>query len=196
MLKVQLAFQGGGAKIVALLAAAEAVQELEKKSEVKVTRLAGTSAGAIVAALLAAEVSIPAVRDRLRSQYGQNLIAKFPKKSSLTAVIQALQGKRFWNDAPLAEWLETELGAVRQFSDLKRKLFVYSANLEAGGAEVQISSDLVTALLESAGLPFCFRTWRSGGQTINVDGGLCQNLPVDDLLADTSHGRVLGFTFP
>ena len=56
--KIQFAFQGGGAKLASLLAVAEYLQELEKRNEIVITRVAGTSAGAIVAVLLAAEVDI------------------------------------------------------------------------------------------------------------------------------------------
>src|SRR5438477_223460 len=50
---IQLAIQGGGAKIAALMATLEAVDSLQTSGAVKVTRIAGTSAGAIVGAVYA-----------------------------------------------------------------------------------------------------------------------------------------------
>lgn len=46
-LKIQLAIQGGGAKICSLLAAAEVIHDLETKREIQITRISGTSARAI-----------------------------------------------------------------------------------------------------------------------------------------------------
>ena len=61
---VQLALQGGGAKLMALLAAMEGVQEMDEK-QLKVTRLSGTSAGAIVACLYAAGIHMDVARTEL-----------------------------------------------------------------------------------------------------------------------------------
>ena len=54
-MNIQISFQGGGARLALLLAAAEAIRELESGPEplIKVTRIAGTSAGAIIGAFLA-----------------------------------------------------------------------------------------------------------------------------------------------
>jgi|GEM_PF-1469918 len=56
--KVQIAFQGGGAKLYSLIAAADAIRALEEENIIEVRRVAGSSAGAIVAALYAAKVPI------------------------------------------------------------------------------------------------------------------------------------------
>src|SRR5262245_49150576 len=53
MVDVQVVFQGGGARVAALLAAADALRQAERCRKIRVTRVAGTSAGAIVAALFA-----------------------------------------------------------------------------------------------------------------------------------------------
>ncbi len=52
-IKIQVAFQGGGAKFAALLAVVETLQELQKSGDIEVTRVSGASAGAIAAAILA-----------------------------------------------------------------------------------------------------------------------------------------------
>jgi len=193
---IQLTLQGGGAKFAVLLAAAEAVQELEAQKLIRVTRIAGTSAGAIVGAFLAAERPVAPLRARLTGREGQELIGNFPRKSRPAALLNAALGRPFWDDTPLGKWLAAEFEGLTTLNSLRKPLFVYSADLDSGGAETQTTGDVVTALLESAGLPFCFRTWRSGGQTVNVDGGLCENLPVTDLLADESYGRVIALAFP
>ena len=54
-LNLQLAIQGGGAKIVALMATMEAIDDLQQSGKLRVTRIAGTSAGALVGAICGAE---------------------------------------------------------------------------------------------------------------------------------------------
>jgi predicted acylesterase/phospholipase RssA len=195
-LDFQLSLQGGGAKIVALLAAAEAVQYLEEKREICLTRIAGTSAGAIVGAFLAAGKPISSIRASLAGDKGRHLIARFPVPGMPRALWQAYRGQPFWSDEPLQEWLSGVLPG--DFANLGKPLIVVSANLDQSKAEKHTGrGPLINALLESAGLPFCFRSWQSNGNSINVDGGLCENLPVEDLLADADKlGRVIGFTFP
>src|SRR5688572_7458070 len=76
--KLQVAFQGGGARLAVLLAAAEAIQALETDGIIRVTRIAGTSAGAIVGAFLAADIPICQIRQALTSEAGEELLARFP----------------------------------------------------------------------------------------------------------------------
>jgi predicted acylesterase/phospholipase RssA len=71
-LEVQIALQGGGAKLYSLLIAMREVERLEGRSNerrqhpaIKVTHIAGTSAGAIVAALYAARVPMGKVLARI-----------------------------------------------------------------------------------------------------------------------------------
>lgn len=71
-LRIQVAFQGGGAKIFALIAAAEVLKSFEREGRIEVTRIAGTSAGALVGTLYAAGVE-PAV---MRSELGSFPIRK------------------------------------------------------------------------------------------------------------------------
>jgi predicted acylesterase/phospholipase RssA len=66
--RIQVAFQGGGAKLCDLLAAAAAIKELENQKEVEVTRVAGTSAGAIAACWYATGLDIDLIRQRLRDK--------------------------------------------------------------------------------------------------------------------------------
>jgi predicted acylesterase/phospholipase RssA len=200
-MKLQIAFQGGGARLAVLLAAAEAVQELEHRKIIEVTRVAGTSAGAIVAALFAARCNIADIRVKLAGPEGQRLLTSFPPIGTVKSLYKAWRGDPLWDDAPLARWLTEQFAAApnspRFIKDLPTCLLVMSTDLEsAHGSMHSAEEDLVTALLTSAGLPFCFRTWKSSGQTVKVDGGLCENLPVNDLIAaEQTDGRVVAFSF-
>lgn len=102
--RLQLAIQGGGAKIVALLAALEVVQKLEADKKIKVTRIAGTSAGAIVGSLFAAGVPMSLVRQRFRDLTPAQLAAAFPPLG-LNVVTQLGRGKPLWKP----DFLKNEL---------------------------------------------------------------------------------------
>jgi hypothetical protein len=54
---------------------------------------------------------------------------------------------------------------------------------------------IVSALLDSCAIPYCFRIWQAAGPVI-VDGGLCENLPSDELLEhEKTDGPVLAVSF-
>jgi predicted acylesterase/phospholipase RssA len=87
VLDVQIALQGGGAKLFSLLVAMKEVERLEGRSNesddtkeapsIRVTHVAGTSAGAIVAALYAARVPMKAVLNRLEHLTLDDLLPSF-----------------------------------------------------------------------------------------------------------------------
>ena len=89
---IQLAIQGGGAKICHLLAAMEAIQELERLDELKVTRIAGTSAGAIVACMYAAKIDFAGFRTTLQSGLGQELLDLFHPPNVLAMAYSFVTG--------------------------------------------------------------------------------------------------------
>jgi predicted acylesterase/phospholipase RssA len=64
---VQIVFQGGGAKLCALMAVCEVLHAFEKEERITVTRLAGSSAGAIAAAMLGSRQPISDFKFNLRT---------------------------------------------------------------------------------------------------------------------------------
>jgi predicted acylesterase/phospholipase RssA len=78
---VQLAFQGGGAKFVSMLPVADALQDCERRGKVHIKAVAGTSAGAICASLIAADCDFTGLR--------RYLVASGPKH------IQNLMGDNY-----------------------------------------------------------------------------------------------------
>src|SRR5256885_377200 len=127
---IQLAIQGGGAKIVFLLAALHAVKRLETRGLLKVTRIAGTSAGAISGALYASGVSMPEAKEYFRSRR-ETFASTFPAEQSHTATIWKLwRNKPLWSQDLLRKALEDLLPKdVRQLKDLRIPLTIVATDL-------------------------------------------------------------------
>src|SRR4051812_22015903 len=95
-LPIQLALQGGGAKITYLLAALEALQEIERDGALRVTRIAGTSAGAIAGALYAARIDMAYARDTFAAHRDELLRAFPPTSASVRAAWKLITRRPFW----------------------------------------------------------------------------------------------------
>jgi NTE family protein len=197
---IQLAIQGGGAKITYLLAALEAVQSLQREGVLRVTRIAGTSAGALAGALLAAGVDMPRARDAFASNRDA-LLRAFPAPDvSLRAAWCLLTRRPFWNAAPLRRLLRELLAPCERLGDLKVPLVIVASDLTNMQPCVysDTSEPLISSLLDSAGIPFFLRTppgRAEDGYRVIVDGGLCENLPSDQLSFSAEEGEVVGITF-
>jgi predicted acylesterase/phospholipase RssA len=126
-LRCQLAIQGGGAKVVALLAAVEAVQQLQREGTVQVTRVAGTSAGSIVAALFAAGSDLASVRQELVRKFGADVARLFPPPSLKQAAVTT-----WWGEKPLFSAL-LDSCAIRETGSLTWK---HQRGRMTGGVEI------------------------------------------------------------
>lgn len=203
-LQIQLAFQGGGAKIVSLLAAAEKVQELHGSGQLRVTRVAGTSAGAIAACLLASGEPLSGVRAQLQRLPGSEWKKLLPAISRSRALWQLLRDDPFWEVQPLRDFLGTFFDAkgLRTLGDLKKKtgiqVFVVAADVTNSKPVVYEHDDepIVNSLLDSSALPFVLRTGKNSGGRVVVDGGICENLPSEVLESGVQEfGQVIGISF-
>lgn len=184
--KIQLAVQGGGAKISLLLAAMEAIEELQDQRVLEVTRIAGTSAGSIVGCLFAAGVPMRTVRDRLRDGLGEELMRTYraPKlRNVLHQAAPLFGGSPFWDEGHLKDLLARFFENPNlKLNELKVPVYVIAADISDLKAVTHKDEDnVITAIANSCGLPYCFRTWSRGGGTILVDGGICENLPSEVL---------------
>ena len=203
-LRVQLAVQGGGAKLCGLLAALEAVQRLEAEGLLTVTRLAGTSAGSIAAALYAAGIDLGTIRQRIKDN--QKRLVRFVPHLRKTDYGKILLGRTVADLEPIRRILADvfdERGLIR-FGDLKKPLYVIATDIH--NAKTQVyggfghgmtkSEDLIVdALVNSCAIPFYFRGPSDSNSGI-VDGGICENLPVDVLQQfEAESGIVVGITF-
>lgn len=201
-LKVQLAIQGGGAKISALLAATEALEELSEAGRLRVTRVAGTSAGAIAACLFAGKIPISEVKAYLLGGIGRELADYFPPPTWWSFYQTGVHGKAFWRTDLLQEYLSKLFAGhdLFEIADLERKggmeVLIVAADLrDSRKVTAEKDKSIVSALMDSCGLPFCFRTWPKSDGPVIVDGGLCENLPIGELQKDDEDGPIVAISF-
>lgn len=142
MTKIELALQGGGAKLVALLAAMEVVHDLEQGTPRKlaVTRLAGTSAGSIVACLYAAGFSMRDIRLELMGDFGKKVLRTFPPTGWFQGLCKNLRGWPVWDTQVLREYLEKKFGDIKistvgELNGKGRPVAIVSTDLRTGRAK-------------------------------------------------------------
>lgn len=201
--KIQLAIQGGGAKIVDLMATIEAIEDLEKEKLIKVTKIAGTSAGAIVGSFFAAGISMQIVRENLLGESGKKLLSNFTKPNLFIILIKTLlfSATPLWSDDELKKWLNNIFKNINTIGDLKKErgidIEIVSTNLRARTdfRKYEDMESIVDALLDSCGLPFLFRIWSRNRGPIYVDGGICENLPSSCLKNSDEQGNVIAISF-
>jgi len=201
--RIQLAFQGGGAKICDLLAAAEAIQKLQSEGKIEVTRVAGTSAGAIVGCLFATGESMSRVRQYLLA-HGEAFLSKIaPERGGLGSAYRIVRGKALYDVPSYRDFLwklftEAVDGRYEKLGDLGIPSIVIASDMLNGQkmAYHEPEKRLVDILFSSSALPFAFVGSKVGPGDLIVDGGLCENLPADELLnGKDEYGRVIGVSF-
>lgn len=186
-------FSGGGMKGIALVGA---YQVLEEKGY-KFKRIAGTSAGAILACFIAAGYTGKEIEDIMCEQDFQALLD--PRRTILPIPfmkwINLYWGLGLYQGKALENWFMEKLVAkgIYSFSDLppgtlklvasdltNGKMMVLPDDLEKYGVSPN-SFPVARALRMSCGIPFFFEPVRmrvGSGDTIVVDGGVLSNFPM------------------
>ena len=203
-LKIQIALQGGGAKMAGLVAAMAAVEEFERNGEIRVTRIAGTSAGAVVGTMYAAGVSM----DKLRSALEK--VDLSPLQGSvgrMKLLYRIWRGKAIWPEELLSAELEnmlreldieqtrySTLGALGEIQG--KKVHLTATNISERVLEPSTDqSRTVSKVVDSCALPFVFRNFNTPHSTI-LDGGICENLPAELLYEyEEEDGPVVALSF-
>jgi predicted acylesterase/phospholipase RssA len=175
------------------------VQALERAGVLRVTRIAGTSAGAIAGALYAGGVDMRRARDAFESDR-RELLRAFPAAGVTRCAWKLLTHQPFWNAAPLRRWLTRLLAGRQTLGDLDIPLIVVASDLTNMQPCVYAApgEPLVSSIMDSAGIPFFFRTAPSpagANYRVVVDGGICENLPAEKLTNASGDGEVVGITF-
>ncbi|MFC6038731.1 patatin-like phospholipase family protein [Paenisporosarcina macmurdoensis] len=195
-------FSGGGLKDFALVGA---YQELEEKG-FRFHRVAGTSAGAILACFIAAGYTGKEIEEMLNDQDFQTLLD--PRKTILPLPVLKwfllYWRMGLYQGNALEKWFMEKLTSkgVYTFGDLPDgKLKLIASDLTNGKmlvlpddlAQFGISANtfpLARALRMSCGIPFFFEPVKlkvGYGETIVVDGGVLSNFPM--WLFDEPNGK-------
>lgn len=204
MLKLQVVFQGGGAKLVTLMAAAEILEELQSRNVIKVTRVVGTSAGGIVACMLSSRKKISEYRELVKES-GPEAIAslgKIPWKPILYKRI--IGGKPLMSENVIRSFFRDiftkGITNVEYLRDLQTNTILITSNIRYGeqnciDSSIHKNIRVEDALCDTCALPFIFRTFSNSEQT--VDGGICSNLAADELFSrgQKVDEHILGFGF-
>lgn len=187
-------FSGGGIKALAFIGALE---ELEEQGY-KFRRLAGTSAGAILASLTAAGFTSTEIRQRVEKLSFEQLVdvsitdRLFPFLKWLLLYFRMGLYKGNKLEALLSEWLEEK--GIRTFADLPEgSLKVICSDLTLGRIVV-LPDDLkkvygidpatfsvAKAVRMSSGLPYFFipvKIHGKRGKSFIIDGGVLSNFPL------------------
>lgn len=198
---LQFAFQGGGAKIAALLAVAEVIQEFERERKIVITSVAGTSAGSIVAAFVASGIQASQVMAQLRAGEGERLLShcKIPGKAAIAW--RLMRGRPIWDSAALRTWLDDQFrkAHVVKVGDASARipLTITKTNLGSRASVAAEESEMIAdALVDSCALPYLFRVWNRNGTPTYVDGGISNNLPIAYLPASQpGKGELVAVSF-
>ncbi|HEY4602618.1 MAG TPA: patatin-like phospholipase family protein [Cerasibacillus sp.] len=193
-MKIDAVFSGGGVKAYAFLGALEEIYG----ANLVIERVAGTSAGAILASFLAAGYSIDEIKQILKQLDLKKLLDP-PKLATM------IPGSKWlllyfqlglYRGRKLESWIEHALAekGIHTFGDLKHEYLKVVASDLTLGRLVVIPDDLerlygiqsetfsvAKAVRMSAGFPFFFmpdKVYGKQGTSIIVDGGLLSNFPL------------------
>lgn len=161
--KVGLALGGGGAKGVAHIGVLHALEE----ARVKPDYIAGTSVGAMVAAMYAFNINI-------------NTIANIARDLTLAQITTFKLNKTgFFTADPLKEILIEYLGEVN-IEDAAIPLSIVATDLTSGEEVIFTEGPLADAVCASASIPGVYIPMRLNDRIL-VDGGIVQNVPIRPL---------------
>lgn len=204
---VQLAFQGGGAKLAVMLPVADAFLTAQSRGLIKIKAVSGTSAGAICAALVATGADFSKVRTFLEDNGDVWATALVPNEIKRLAEIGPnlnllqlfchrkiiknllLHGKPALNGENLKKFLGELISAAtgtqqHTIEKCASSLSIIASNIIDSKGVTHQTGELIPALMDSCALPVIFRSFDSLSSSHYVDGGLCDNLPVEGLLGD------------
>ena len=159
--RLGLVLSGGGARAFAHIGTLRALD----RHGVEIGALAGTSMGAIIAALYATGLRADDLHELARSVSWRDVI-------DLSLEAGLLKGQKL--HALLADHLP------ERFDELGLPLAVTCTDIESGQEVTFTEGDLISAVRASSCFPGAFEPIQIDGRTL-ADGGICNNLPVDAL---------------
>ncbi len=178
---VGLVLSGGGARGFAHLGVLQALQE----QGVEIDCVGGTSIGAIMAAMAAADQPLPKTLDIARQAFRANPTGDF----NPVPLISLIRGGRI--KALTQRALHDMVGFDPHAEDLWKNFFGIATNYSLAREEVMTRGPLQTLLLASAAIPGALPPVLLKGSLL-CDGGTFNNFPVDVMKARRGIGCVVG----
>ena len=178
---VGLVFAGGGARGFAHLGVWRALHE----HGIEIDCIAGTSIGAVLAALVAADPPVKTAIDVARKGFSTNPTGDF----NWLPMLSLIKGRRV---RTAIETSLTELvGASISIEDLWKTYFCVATNYSQAREQPMHSGNLTKALLASIAIPGALPPVVHDGDLL-CDGGTFNNFPVDLMRGMRGVGTVIG----
>lgn len=210
-MKADAVFEGGGARGIAFIGAIQAMEE----EKVEWERLAGTSAGALIAALLASGYKSYEIRDRVSELDFSKLRGKtYLNRIPIFGIfLELMINLGIYKNDYLESWVDLLLSekGIMTFADLPDgKLKIIASDI-SNGQMLILPDDLdrynmttpdlkiSTAVMMSASMPFFYRPviWKTKkrNKSYILDGGLLSNFPIWIFDTDNPRFPTFGFHF-
>lgn len=190
-----LALGGGGARGIAHIGVLHVLQ----RAGIRLDHVAGTSAGAIIGAMFAANPDVEWIEQRFRefldsgtfSNLGTERLARRHEDDSMSPFGKRLQSHVTVNLSLLRQYAIPRerlnsaiefLVPARRFEDLAIPLTVCATEMQSGEPIVYDTGDLVQALSNSASIPGVLEPEISTGMIV-ADGGVLLPMPIAPLRA-------------
>jgi NTE family protein len=161
--KIGLALGGGAAKGVAHIGVLKALED----ANIDVDYIAGTSVGAMIAALYAFKVDVETIGSLARRLTMSKVTSFKPNKTG------------FFSTESLRELMLEYIGDVA-IEDAVIPLSIVATDINSGEEIILISGSVVDAVCASAAIPGIYIPVEINGRIL-VDGGLVQNVPIEAL---------------
>lgn len=193
--KVGLVLSGGGARGAAHIGVLKALEE----NRIPIDYIAGTSMGSIVGGLYASGLNASQIEDILVNMDWNDRLSDAPSRADKQVIRKEteerfsvsgrpgidgnglvfpqglIQGQKI---LPELQRLTNHVSHIRDFSKLPIPFNAVATDIVGGEMVVLNSGDLAVAMRASMAVPSVFAP-TSIGETLLVDGGLTNNLPVD-----------------
>lgn len=172
--RLGLALSGGGARGLAHIG----VLKVLTREGIAISCLAGTSMGGLLAAAYAAGNSV----ERLEQE-----ALRMADLRQLIQLVEWFPPRGFLLDAErVRRFLQERLSLDRSFAELKHPLALMAVNLRSSELVAMKEASLLNAVRATTALPGLFPPVQSADGPL-VDGGLLNNLPVDQLPSLGAH---------
>lgn len=178
---IGLVLAGGGARGFAHLGVWRALHA----QGIEIDYVGGTSIGALMATLIAADVPVERVIDIARRAFGSNPTSDY----NLLPLVSLIKGRRV--RTAIGGALDELVGGPIDIEDLWKPFFCVATNYSQAREQDIRRGDLARGLLASCAIPGALPPVVRDGDLL-CDGGTFNNFPVDVMRDARGVGRVIG----